>query len=317
MLLVATAIMSFGRQLFVLVIGRLLQGMSAAVAWTSGLALLTDIFGEDRYGEAVSYAQAAVSVGTTCAPLLGGLVYSEGGYSAVSAMSLGTVTVSIALALMMVEPNAKSGWEGSLPGRSIAGNRSRSMANNHHQTAASREISRPGRTTRGPKPPGPASGQPDEESPLLERKVGTYQNRSAYPLLLRSGRILAAMGGIFTLAFVTLSFEGLIPLFVKETFYWDAKRAALIFLSWIIPSFLAPLAGRASDRFGPRWIAIAGFLFAVPPLFCMRFVTQDSTPHKVLLCTLLSLVGKCSCVLFPRALFFIHEKTNRTDQILN
>ena len=285
MLLVATAIMSFGRHLAVLVIGRLLQGWSAAVAWTSGLALLTDIFGQDRYGEAVAYAQAAVSIGTTSAPLLGGIVYAQGGYSAVSAMSVGTVAVSIALALMMVEPKVKTGWEEPVPERSIAGN--------NYRSTASEETSRMGPSMQSPTTFNPASELPDERSALIERKTGSFKSRSAYPLLLRSGRVLAAMGGIFTLAFVTLSFEGLIPLFVKETFHWDSTRAALIFLSWIIPSFLAPLAGRASDRLGPRWIAIGGFLFAVPPLFCMRFVTEDSTSHKVLLCSLLSLVGKC------------------------
>lgn len=296
MLLVATAILSFGRHIVVLAIGRLLQGLSAAVVWTSGLALLTDIFGKERHGEAVGYAQISVSVGTTSAPLLGGVVYARGGYSAVSAMSVGTVAISIALALIMVEPKATIGWDEPVPGFSVACN--------NNQTAVSEEVSRMGRSMQSPTTVEPGSELLDERSALIQwkQKEGDFENRPAYPLLLRSGRILAAMGGIFTFTFVVISFEGMIPLFVKETFHWDSTRAALIFLSWIIPGFLGPVAGKASDRLGPRWIAIGGLLFAVPPLIFMRFVTKDSTSHKVLLCSLLTLVGKYSFVCsFPGA----------------
>lgn len=111
MLLVAAAILAFGGHIAVLVLGRILQGFSAAVVWTSGLAVLTNIFGQERFGEAVGYAQTAVSPGTTSAPLLCGNVYARGGYSTVSAMSLEAVGFSTALALIMVEPKAQTVWE--------------------------------------------------------------------------------------------------------------------------------------------------------------------------------------------------------------
>lgn len=281
MLLVATALLAFGRHIAVLVIGRILQGLSAAAVWTSGLALLTDIFGQERYGEAVGYAQTSLTVGTTSAPLLGGIVYARGGYSAVSAMSLGVVCCSIALALIMVEPKAETGWEEPAPAASLQGS--------NNQNAAS-EVSGMGRRKSSP-----TIIEPDERSRLLQdiHNEGNSANRPAYPLLLGSGRVLAAMGGIFTYSFVIISFEGMIPLFVKETFHWDSTRAALIFLTWIIPGFLGPIAGKASDKLGPQWIAIGGFLFAVPPLIFMRFVTEDNIQNKVLLSGLLTLVGKC------------------------
>ncbi|ERF76631.1 hypothetical protein EPUS_04451 [Endocarpon pusillum Z07020] len=285
MLLVATTILSFGRHFVVLVIGRLLQGFSAAVVWTSGLALLTDMFGQERYGEAVGYAQTSVSVGTTSAPLLGGVVYARGGYGAVSAMSIGVVAFSLALALTMIEPKAVSESEEPAPDFPIA--------ERNNQTAASQEISSLDRNTQSPTTLESALRLPDERSALIHKKhkESEFDSGPSYFLLLRSGRILAAMAGIFTFAFVMLSFEGMIPLFVKQTFHWNSTRAALIFLSWIIPGFLGPVAGHASDRFGSRWIAVGGLLFAAPPLICMQFVTKDSTSHQVLLCVLLTLVG--------------------------
>ncbi len=291
MLLIATTILSFGRHFVVLVLGRLLQGFSAAVVWTSGLALLTDMFGQERYGEAVGYAQTSVSIGTTSAPLLGGVVYARGGYSAVSAMSIGTVAFSLALALTMIEPKAVSEGEEHIRSSSVAD------SNNNNQIAACQEVSRM-RSMHSPTTIESAVGFPDERSALIQKKdkEGDLGSGPSYLLLLRSSRILAAMGGIFTFAFVMISFEGMIPLFVKQTFHWNSTRAALIFLSWIIPGFLGPVAGTASDRFGSRWIAVGGLLFAVLPLICMQFVTDDSNSHKLLLCILLTLVGKCSSV---------------------
>lgn len=141
--------------------------------------------------------------------------------------------------------------------------------------------------------------QPDERSPLIPKSfIGTSKKDvakwPAYPKLLCNGRILAAMAGIFTYSFVLINLEGMIPMFVKDTFHWDSAHAALTFLSWIIPGFLGPLAGKGSDRFGPKWIAIGGLLFAVPPLILMRLVTQNVLLHKILLCGLLTLVGKLS-----------------------
>ena len=294
MLLLATAMLAFGRHITVLALGRLLQGLSAAVVWTSGLSLFTDIFGQDRYGEAIGYAQTSVSIGTTSAPLMGGIVYARGGYAAVSAMSIGIIVISITLALLMVEPEIKAGWEEPVAGCPTTGNWS--------QNAVSEEVSRIGGSIQSPSTIEPVSRYSDERSPLIhkEHKEGNSKGRPAYPFLLRSGRILAAMGGMFCFSFVVISFEGLVPLFVKETFHWDSTRAALIFLSWIIPGFLGPVVGKASDRLGPRWIAVGGLLFAVPPLVFMRFVTKDSTSHKVLFCSLLTLAGKysfvCSCL---------------------
>lgn len=288
MLLFATVVLAFGRHVAILVIGRFCQGISAAIVWTSGLALLTDIFGQERYGEAVGYAQISVSVGTTSAPLLGGVAYARGGYSAVSAMSIATLAVGIILALIMVEPKSKTRWEESSHGFLNAGHKTRD--------AVPEEVGRAGWSTRNSRATEPTSDLPDERSALIQKEQSHLSNRPAYPLLLRSGRVLAAMGGLFSFSFLIISFEGMIPLFVKETFGWDSTRAALIFLSWIIPGFLGPIAGKASDKLGPRWIAMGGFLFCVPPLICLRFVTNDSTPQKVLLCGLLTLIGKCNSI---------------------
>lgn len=65
-----------------LIIGRLLQGISAAVVWVVGLAMLVDTVGRNNIGQSMGIVTAATSAGVFLAPLLGGIVYDNGGYYA-------------------------------------------------------------------------------------------------------------------------------------------------------------------------------------------------------------------------------------------
>lgn len=87
------------------------------------------------------------------------------------------------------------------------------------------------------------------------------------------------------------AFDGVVPLFVEETFHWNSTGAGLTFLAIMIPSFAAPLVGWASDRYGPRWLSVVGFILAIPFWVLLRLVTHDSLGQKVLFCALLSLIG--------------------------
>lgn len=71
-----------GSSITVLVIGRLLQGVSAAIVWVVGLALLVDTVGKDEIGQSMGIVGVATSAGVFLAPLLGGVVYDRGGYYA-------------------------------------------------------------------------------------------------------------------------------------------------------------------------------------------------------------------------------------------
>jgi MFS family permease len=73
----STVMLCVGSSIPVLVIGRLLQGISAAVVWTVGLALLVDTVGRDEIGEAMGIVAVAMSLGIFTAPLLSGVVYEK------------------------------------------------------------------------------------------------------------------------------------------------------------------------------------------------------------------------------------------------
>jgi MFS family permease len=92
-------------------------------------------------------------------------------------------------------------------------------------------------------------------------------------------------------ASIISAFDSVIPLLVRRVFNWDPTGAGLIFLSFVIPSFVAPPVGAVSDRYGPRWLIVLGFLLVLPLMVLLRLVTDNTLGHKVLLCALLALIG--------------------------
>lgn len=87
------------------------------------------------------------------------------------------------------------------------------------------------------------------------------------------------------------AWDTVLPLFVKETFNWSSTDAGLIFFTLFIPGFIAPIVGHLSDKYGARWPSLAGFVVSIPLLVCLRFVTENTIGHKVLLGVLLALIG--------------------------
>ena len=59
----------------------------------------------------------------------------------------------------------------------------------------------------------------------------------------------------------------------------------------MVPAFASPLVGILGDRYGAKWLTFAGFALSIPLLVCLRFVTDNTIQHKVLLCALLTLLG--------------------------
>lgn len=117
--------------------------------------------------------------------------------------------------------------------------------------------------------------------------------------LFASRRFCAALWGAFIQASLVTSFDAVLPLFVQDTFGWTSTGAGLIFLPVVIPGFLAPLSGWASDRYGPRWLTSGGFLACIPLFVCLRFVDHNTLSQKVLLCAILTLIGVMLAILMP------------------
>lgn len=288
-----------GSSIGVLVAGRLLQGLSAAVVWTVGLALLVDTVGQKEIGQVMGYVSLSVSIAILVAPLLGGVVYARGGYYAVFAMAFALIGLDIVLRLALVEKKIAKKWsitdEDGSSENSIDPD---PMKSRNRDSTTRKQSSNHGSKENITSEANIASGEqrPQSEKHRYSRFI---HNLPPVVTLLKSRRILAALWGCLVQAALTTSFDSVLPLFVKRTFGWGSTGAGLIFLALIVPSFSAPLIGRASDKYGPRWLAATGFILALPFLVLLRSVTHNSLQQIVLLCALLALLGVSLTFVMP------------------
>ncbi|KAH7313342.1 major facilitator superfamily domain-containing protein [Stachybotrys elegans] len=275
----ATVFLCLSSNIAMLLMGRTLQGFSAALTWTVGLALVIDTVDSKRIGVATGWIGMSTSVAILSAPLVGGVVYGHGGYYSVFAMCFGLLAVDIALRLIIVEVKEARRWLEPAEALPAVGD------------ASGVEQSKSG-TAKGDEPvvTGASSGDQLQASrPSILRQMWT---------LLRKPRLLGALWGTLVHALIQTSFDSILPLFVEETFGWNSTGAGLVFLPLVLPTFLSPLIGALGDRYGPKWLATGGFLLATPFLVCLRFVENDSINHIVLLCGLLVGIGVAIALVF-------------------
>lgn len=121
----STVILCLGRTIALLVIGRILQGLSAAIVWTVGLALMVDTVPE-KIGEAMGYSAIAMSMGLLVSPAIGGAVFAAKGYYAVYYIAFGCIFLDIILRLILIEKKIARQWigdeeESSDPGSNTTG----------------------------------------------------------------------------------------------------------------------------------------------------------------------------------------------------
>ncbi|KAJ3576797.1 hypothetical protein NPX13_g3583 [Xylaria arbuscula] len=252
----ATFLLTFGNSVGLFVLGRLLQGLSAAVVWSVGLALLVDTVGSS-VGVALGYVSISMSVALLLAPIVGGALYNNVGYVAVYYVAFGVVGLDIVLRLVIIEKKIAKQW--------IADPETENLQSDVEKDAQAN----------------PTAEEPPKSSTVptsTEARTTTDAPQATlYGILVESG--------------ILLGFDAVLALFVRDLFKWNSTAVALLFLALFLPGFIAPLAGWLSDRYGAKWPSFAGFVATIPVLILMRFVTENTIGHKVLLAALLALAG--------------------------
>lgn len=277
-LLGSTFLLCLGTTLVLLIIGRLLQGFSAAIVWTVGLALLADTVDHETIGQAMGYVSMSMSVAVLVAPLLGGVVYARVGYHGIFYMAFGLIVFDVTLRVVLVEKKIAKQWMPAIQGAPSP------SPNLHDENLPDPSTSSPLETNTSPALPRP---EPASTISILPTK------RQLPPLftLLASRRLLAALFCTLIQSTLLTAWDAVLPLYVHRLFRWGSTGGGLIFLPLILPSFVAPLVGYWSDKRGPRVPTALGFVLAVPFLVAMRAANHGGIGQIVLLCALLACLG--------------------------
>ncbi|KAK8066475.1 hypothetical protein PG997_013222 [Apiospora hydei] len=274
-LLGATILLAVGQSIGVLVIARGLQGMSASVVWTVGLAMIRDTVGPQNLGKAIGTIFSFITVGPLVAPVVGGILYDTIGYAGVFGVGSALLGIDLVMRLLLIEKKTAAQY-GSHP------------ENDGTDSAADE-----------------ATEEPTEEDALLQRKqderyeIDGEPNRliRAIPVLycLRNPRLLAAFIMAFVQAALLASFDATIPTEARDLFGFSSLQAGLLFIALNIPCLLlGPVAGWAVDRFGTKPAAVVGFGYLVPVLLLLRLPPEqhvDRSGNIALYCALLALSG--------------------------
>lgn len=106
----STLLYAFAKQFWMLILARSLQGISAAITWTAGFALLADLFPAQERGKVMGIALSGQSIGTLIGPTVGGWLYQLGGYETPFLLATGLAIIDGLLRIFLIKdvPHEKS-----------------------------------------------------------------------------------------------------------------------------------------------------------------------------------------------------------------
>lgn len=244
--------------------GLIIIGVSNGVVWTSSLALAVDAVEQSKLAENLGFINISLTCGLFLGTVLGGVVFDKAGYHAVWGMCFGLVGLDAIMRLVMIEPR---------------------------QHSATGDSSESGPETKSPHEDVETTEEP---SSLFKDSKGRAWERSPVLVLWQSPRFCAMMLATVLDATLLTTFDGALAIHLHDTFNYTSLGIGLTYISLVIPTFLAPFAGKLADRYGSRGLLTTALLVGIVPLACLRFVDHNSLNQKVLLCALLALIGLCA-----------------------
>ncbi|KAK6338974.1 hypothetical protein TWF696_009770 [Orbilia brochopaga] len=275
LLAASTAMFCVGNSIPILIVARLIQGMSGGCIWVVGLALVIDTVPANEQAQSMGFVSIGLTAGFSLGPLLGGVIYAKAGYVAVFILAFAVIGFDIVMRILVIEKSAAKKWLPDPP------------ADTQASALEDQSKQNPALTLRETMANAPAGQESRVPAILLLLRL---------PRQLNSILITVVLGTIFS------GFDALLPLRVKYVFNFNSTAAGLIFLSIIIPSLLAPLVGRYSDRYGPRWFVVIAFFLAAPFFVLLRLPSHDTTGDIVLMCALLACIGFVVSAAMPGAM---------------
>lgn len=232
-----------------------------------------------------------ISVGTLCAPVIGGVLYEKTGYAGVFGIGFAILAVDFIMRALVIEKKVAKRYEVQNPDAVSDLNTTPSEQQTHLQT--DEEENRPNNN--------------DETQPLLNPKQKQQEDLNLYtlsphqpqichsiPILpcLTSPRLLTALLVAFVQACLLGSFDATIPTIASSYYGFDSLKSGILFLPLGISDFLlGPLFGWAVDRYGTKPVAVGAYAYLVPVLALLRLPRPGGLRQVILHGGLLALSG--------------------------
>lgn len=279
-LLGATILLFVGDNVPVLAVARVLQGISAAVVWTIGLALCLETVGPENLGKTIGSIFSFISVGNLLSPLLGGVLYKKAGYIGVFGIGFAILAVDFIMRVMVIEKKVANRYNAEDPDRVSDLDTARDRRQHNDESGQDQGEEEP------------LLGKKEEEEFKLSDDQPSIARKIPILPCLTNARLLTAFLVAFIQATLLGSFDATIPTVGQELFNFDSLKAGILFLP--LGGFdlvLGPIAGWAVDKYGTKPGAVIGYTYLVPVLICLRLPHAGGTDQMVLYGALLGLCG--------------------------
>ncbi|KHJ34331.1 putative mfs transporter [Erysiphe necator] len=254
-LFISTFLLWLGQSWNILVLARIIQGISASMLWTVSLTLILDTVGSRRLGVALSSIFGFVCVGQLFAPVIGGIVYQHLGEGWVFSIAFMLLIIDLVMRILIIEKKVAKfhGWD-------------KISSPSQHEVAQANETS-------------PLISNIDtSNSDLVKWKLPStvpswFSKLPVLYLTFTSPRIFACLLLCFTHAMTLAIFDATLSIQSLDLFSFTSRSIGLMFMPLILPSLLiSPIIGVIIDRYGTKIPAATGLLILALPLSLFRIV---------------------------------------------
>ncbi|GAN05511.1 permease [Mucor ambiguus] len=256
-IIISTLLFAWAISYEMMAIARVCQGASAGASWyvlisllefklsaylfvchlqrTIGLGMLADVFPVDRLGRAMGTVILSHTVGFLLGPVMGGFLYDHGGTLApfyfCSAFGLLTLIGTVCIAEPIKVP---------------------------HQPMDTAK--QPAEETAVLNEPAPSMSSVASSSSSSTSRVNSLRQKRygrQFFSLITNPRIAACLFCCFVTSAALGGIEPALPIHLEGKYHVSASTIGVILIALIVPSFLGPVTGYLSDRFGrPLFISI-------------------------------------------------------------
>lgn len=259
---------------------RVLQGIAAAMVFSTGAAILTSVFPASERGKVLGLNVAAVYVGLSLGPSLGGLMVQHLTWRSLFLGSavLGVVTL-VSLRRIRGEWAEAAGERFDLIGTGIYALAFIALMFGFSGLPAVTGFA--WLTAGAVGLAGFIAWELTQEHPVLDLRLFTGNTVFAFSSLAALINYSATFGVTFLLS--------LYLQYVKEL---SPQGAGLVLVAQpLVMSTLSPLAGRLSDRIEPRTLASTGMGCTAAALLLFTWLEQDTSLRYIVACLLLNGLG--------------------------
>jgi len=224
-----------------------------------------------------------VSVGSLCAPVLGGVLYNQAGYPGVFGIGFAVIAIDFTMRALVIEKKVARRYESqdSSQGDDPA------SAPSHQQNHGPDE-------EEGNSEQQPLIGSNKEDAAAFKLSENQPRIARMIPILpcLGDPRLLTAFLLAFIQATLLGNFDATIPTVAQELFHFDSLQAGVLFLPLgIFDLLLGPVFGWCVDRFGTKPVAVLSYTYLIPVLTLLRLPHEGEHDQIILYGGLLALCG--------------------------